>query len=98
MLDLAAKRQKLDDTISKWSIKSKKTSSKELNSRKIKKTALKKVFLLRALFSSIGKRKFDKTFINTQLLANNYTKEKVDLSLAIFRCPPAVKLNRPYQI
>ena len=58
--------------MSEWSEKSKKTFSEELWSRKIKKAALKEVFLPRtplflSLFPSngIGEKKFDKTFFNT---------------------------------
>lgn len=100
--NLAAKRQKVDDTISRWSERSKKASSEELCSRKIKKAALEEVFLPRApLFSlfflsnSIGKRKFDKIFINTRPLANNHTEKKVDLSFTMCKYSSAIKLNMP---
>ena len=72
MPNLATEKQKLDDIISEQSEKSKKISSEKLQSGKIKKAVLKKVFLSKAplfplLFpsSDIGKRKFDKSFINT---------------------------------
>ena len=103
--NLATKKRKLDDTISGWSERSKKISSKELWSGKIKKAALEEVFLPRvSLFpllfppSGIGKRKFNKTIINTWLLTDNHAKEEVNLSFARCRCPPAIKLNRPSQI
>ena len=47
--------------------------------------------------SGIGERKLDKTFINTQPLANNHPEEEVDLSFAGCRCSPEVKLNKPWQ-
>ena len=46
----------------------------------------------------VGKRKFNKTFINTRLLTNNHAKDKVDLSFAGCGSSPGVKLNRPWQI
>ena len=100
--NLAAKRQKLDDTISRWNERSKKASSEELWSRRIRKAALEEVFLLKAhlflpLFfsSSIDKkRKLDKTFINTQPLAKNHSKEEIDLSFAGCGFLLVVKLNR----
>ena len=48
--------------------------------------------------SSIGKRKFDKTFTSTQPLADNQAKKEVNLSFARCRYPLAIKLNRPWQI
>ena len=50
------------------------------------------------LFSDIGKKKFNKTFINTRPLANNHVEKKLNLSFARCGCPPAVKLNRSWQI
>lgn len=100
--DFAAKRQNLDDTISEWSVKSKKASSKALYSGKIKMTALEKIFLPRTplfllffLSSGISKRKFDKFFINTWPLASNYAKKEVDISFVVGGYPPAVQSNRP---
>ena len=42
----------------------------------------------------VGKKKFDKNFINTWLLVNNHAKKEVDLSFAECKSSPAVKLNR----
>ena len=93
--DLAIERQRLDDTISGWSERSKRASSGELCSGRIKKAALEEAFSPRAplflsLFpsSGIGKRKLDKTFINTGPLANNHAEEEVNLSFAVCGCPP----------
>ena len=76
--NLAVGRRRLDDTI-RWSRISKNASLKELKSGKIKKAAMEEAFLPRGTlffpffpFSGIGKRKFDKTFINSWPLANNY--------------------------
>ena len=103
--NLAVKRRKLDDIISGWSGRSKRASSKELCSGRIKKTALEEPFLPRTtlfplLFpsSGIGKRKFDKIFINTRPLANNHAKKEVDLCFTMCGCPPAIRLNKPWQI
>ena len=97
-LNLAARRQKLDNTISGRGKKSEKISLEELWSGRLKKAASKETFLPKAplfpsLFpsSSIGERKFHKTFINTQLLANNHTKKEVNLSFVGCGCPPTVK-------
>ena len=46
----------------------------------------------------VGQRKFDKTFINAWLLADNHAKKEVDLSFAGCGCSSRVKLNRPWQI
>ena len=74
--NLAVGRQKLDDTISGWSGRSKRVSLEELYSRRIQRATLEEAFLPRAplfllFFSSsdISKRKLDKTFINTWPLA-----------------------------
>ena len=103
--NLAVGRQRLDDTISGWSGRSKRASQEELCSGRIKRAASKEAFSPKALlflllfpFSSIDKRKLNKTFINNWLLADNYAKEEVDPSFAACGCPPAVKLNRPWQI
>ena len=103
--NLAAERQKLDDTISGWSGRSKKASSEELYSGRIIRAASKDTFspkipLFPPLFpsSTIGKRKLDKTFINTWPLADNHVKKEVNLSFAMCRCLSAVKLNRLCQI
>lgn len=48
MPNLGKGRQKFDNTISEWSRRSKKTSSKELWSRRIKKVALEEAFLPKA--------------------------------------------------
>ena len=81
MPDLAARKQRLDNTISGWNRRSKRTSSEELCGGRIKRTASKEVFLPKAslflplfLSSGPGKRKLDKTFINTRLLVDNHTK------------------------
>ena len=102
--DLAAGRQRLDNIISGWSGKNKRTSPEELYSGRIKRLASEEAFSSRAplfflLFpsSGIGKRKLDKTFINTRPLANNHAKEEVDLSFARCGCSPGVKLNRSWQ-
>ena len=103
--NLAAGRRKLDDIIFVWSGSSKRGSSEELCSGRIKKAASEEAFspnapLFLLLFpsSSIGERKLDKTFINTWPLANNHAKEEGDLSFAMCECPSTVKLNRPWQI
>ena len=103
--DLAAGRQRLDDTISGWSGRSKRVSSEELCSGRIKKAALEEAFLLRAplflpLFpsSGIAESKFDKTFINTRLLADNHAEREVDFSFAVCGCSLVVKLNKLWQI
>ena len=44
---------------------------------------------------NVGKRKFDKTFINTRLLAVNHAEKEVDLSFAGCGYLPTIKLNRP---
>ena len=78
----------------------KKTALKELWSGKIKKAALEEAFSLRVplfppFFSSsiIGKRKFDKIFINTRLSADNKNKKDIDLSFVGCGYSPEVKLN-----
>ena len=38
----------------------------------------------------VGKKKFDKTFINTRPLADNHAKKEVDLSYAGCGCSPEV--------
>ena len=44
------------------------------------------------------KRLFDKAFnINSQLLAKDYTRKKVDLILVVYHCLEAVKANRVWQ-
>ena len=103
--NLAAERRRLDDTISRWSKRSKRIFSEELCSGRIKRGASKEAFSPKAplflpLFpsSSIGKRKLDKTFINTRPLADNYVKEEVDLSFVMYEYPPAIKLNKSWQI
>ena len=49
------------------------------------------------LSSGIGKKRpFKKAFnIDCQPLANDYNREDVNLSFAVYQCPPALKANRP---
>lgn len=44
------------------------------------------------------KQTFDIAFINSRLLADNYTWEKLDLNFAKYSCPTAIKLNRLWQL
>ena len=105
MPNLATRRQRPDNTISEWSRRSKRASSEELYSGRIKRAALEEAFLPRAplflpLFpsSGIGKRKYNKIFINTRLLVDNHNKKEGNLSFAICGYPPTVKLNKLWQI
>lgn len=55
-------------------------------------------FLSLLPFSSIGeKQSFDMAFnFDCQQLANDYTRDNVDLSFACCQCPTAVKANKPW--
>ena len=57
------------------------------------------LFLPLFLSGSISKkRKFDKIFINSEILANNYAKKEINLNFTWCGCLSAIELNRPWQI